>query len=137
MYRLSNRSLSALVGVHPSIAIIPQEAIKITPVDFMVFEGIRTMKRQRYLYSTGASKTLDSYHLYGLAIDIVPYVNGELSWEEEYFPPIVESVKTVIDEYNLPVQWGYDLWKWDLAHWQMSNFKRSYDARKFNPIICK
>lgn len=128
-YRLSKKSLGNLIGVHPEIAFIPVEAIKITKMDFMVFEGVRTMKRQKYLYSTGASKTLDSYHLYGLAIDLVPTPEGKKSWDESLFPPVVEAVKEVIKAHGLAVQWGYDLWKWDLAHWQMSGFKYSYDVR--------
>lgn len=136
-YRFSIKSKSNLVGLHPEIGFMFTEAIKITTMDFMLFEGVRTMQRQRYLYATGASKTLDSYHLYGLAGDAVPTPNGKPSWEEDLFPPMVEAIKQVIKTHGLAVQWGYDLWKWDLAHFQMSGFKHSYDVRKFDPKVCK
>lgn len=137
MYRFSKRSKGNLVGLHPEIGFMFTEAIKITEMDFMLFEGVRTMKRQRYLYATGASKTLDSYHLYGLAGDAVPTPNGKLTWKEEYFPPMVKAIKQVIKTHGLEVQWGYDLWKWDKAHFQMSGFKHSYDVRDLITKVCE
>ena len=138
MYRLGNRSKGSLIGLHPEIGFMFTEAIKITKQDFTLFEGVRSMKRQKYLYATGASKTLDSYHLYGLAGDAVPYHNGKLDWSEELFPPITVAMKDVIKTHGLAVQWGYDLWKWDMAHWQMSGFKNSYDVRKYkHKLVCK
>ena len=140
MYLFSNKSKSNLVGLHPEIGFMFTEAIKISTMDFMLFEGVRTMQRQRYLYATGASKTLDSYHLYGLAGDAVPTPasnNHKPTWEEEYFPPMVAAIKDVIKTHGLTVQWGFDLWEWDMAHFQMSGFKNSYDVRKLDPKVCK
>ena len=68
MYRLSKRSQKELIGVHPMLAFVVTEAIKVTKQDFMVLDGIRSTKEQRKLVNRGVSKTMDSYHLYGLAV---------------------------------------------------------------------
>ena len=130
MYSLSNRSMKELIGVHPVLAFAVTEAIKITKQDFMVVDGLRTKNEQEKLVAKGFSKTIDSYHLYGLAVDLVAYVDGKPSWDEKYYPAIEEAMKTVIEKYDLPIEWGYDKWKWDLPHWQMTGWKSKYDARK-------
>jgi peptidoglycan L-alanyl-D-glutamate endopeptidase CwlK len=122
--------MKELVGVHPILAFAVTEAIKISKQDFMVLDGIRSQDEQRKLVDRGVSKTMDSYHLYGLAVDLVAYVDGKPSWEEKYYPAIAEAMKAVITEYDLPIDWGYDLWKWDLPHWQMTGWKDKYDFRK-------
>ena len=132
MYRLGKRSMSELVGVHPILGFAVTEAIKISNQDFMVFDGVRTEAEQRKLVGRGVSKTNNSYHLYGLAVDLVAYVDGKPSWEEEYYSDIAAAMKFVIIEHNLPIDWGYDLWKWDLAHWQLTGMKDKYDIRRLS-----
>ena len=131
MYKLSKRSQRELIGVHPSLAFVVMEAIKITEQDFMVLDGLRTKKEQKKLVARGVSKTMNSYHLYGLAVDLVAYVKGKPTWEEKYYHEIAKAVKTVCEKYNIDVDWGYDLWKWDMAHFQMTGQKPYYDYRKF------
>ena len=41
MYKLSKRSMSNLVGVHPDLDAVIERAIQITPIDFGVSEGVR------------------------------------------------------------------------------------------------
>jgi len=129
MYKLSQKSLSNLVGVHPLIAFAVTEAIKVTKQDFMVFEGIRTMQKQQEYYDKGTSKTLDSYHLYGLAVDLVAYKKGP-SWDEVLYPEINRAMKEVITKHNLVgIDNGFDIWGWDLPHWQLTGMKAEYDIR--------
>ena len=137
MYKLSNRSLSNLVGVHPYLAYAVMEAIKITKQDFMVLDGVRTAKEQQALVDRGVSKTNNSYHLYGLAVDLVAYVDGKPSWEEKYYKDIANAMKAVIEMCGLPIEWGYDKWKWDMPHWQITKLnhvdaRHEYDIRKLN-----
>jgi len=134
MYKLGTRSLSELVGVHPILSFAVVKAIAITKQDFMVFDGVRTAKEQRKLVERGVSKTNNSYHLYGLAVDLVAYVDGKPSWEEKYYTEISEAMKSVIVKYDLPIEWGYDMWKWDLPHYQISKLefvdaRHKYDIR--------
>lgn len=136
MYKLSNRSMKELIGVHPILAFAVTEAIKITKQDFMVLDGLRTEAEQGKLVARGMSKTMNSYHLYGLAVDLVAYVDGKPSWDSRYYMAIAEAMKKVISEHNLPIEWGYDKWKWDLPHYQITKLdgkdaRQVYDARKF------
>ena len=133
MYKLGKKSLGKLVGVHPQLAFVVTEAIKISQQDFSVTEGVRTMQRQKQLVAKGASKTYRSYHLNGLAVDLVPYVGGKLSWDEKYFPAIHDAMVTVIKKHNLNIDNGFDLWKWDMPHWQMTGKRSEYDIRKIKP----
>ena len=56
-FRLSERSIKRLDGVHPRLAALVREAAALSPVDFMVTEGVRTPERQAALVRAGASRT--------------------------------------------------------------------------------
>jgi hypothetical protein len=122
-----------MIGLHPYLTFAVEEAIKITEVDFTILNsgGIRTYSQQKKLVDRGLSKTLDSYHQYGLAVDLVAYVNGKPTWEEKYYPKIAEAMKIIINKYGLPIDNGFDLWGWDMPHWQLTGFKTKYDIRKY------
>jgi len=56
---------------------------------FKVFEAFRTPERQRWLYEQGRgrpgsivtnAKPWESFHQYGLAVDLVLFVNGQWTW---------------------------------------------------------
>lgn len=111
------------------------EAIKISKVDFGVIEGVRRMKRQKKLVKQGKSKTFNSYHLYGLAVDLVPYIDGNYRWDDPAaFQEIAVAMQKVINTYSLPVEWGFKKWGWDMPHWQMTGFRAKYDIRKIDPV---
>lgn len=137
MYRLGTQSMRNLVGVHPYLAFAVMKAIKVTSQDFSVVEGVRSMSRQRELVAKGRSKTFNSYHLYGLATDLVPFVNGKKTWEDRYFKEIHNAMSSVIEKYNLPIDNGFDLWNWDKPHWQMTGWREKYDIRKIDPKCFK
>jgi len=131
MYRLSTRSRKKLIGVHPFLSFAVEKAIEICEVDFGVIEGVRSFQRQKSLVKQGRSKTFNSYHLYGLAVDLVPWIDGNFRWDDdEAFKKIAKAMKEVIDRYKLPIEWGYELWGWDKPHWQMSGWRGKYDVRK-------
>ena len=136
MYKLSKRSMKELIGVHPILAFAVTEAIKLTNQDFMVLDGLRTTKEQEKLVARGVSKTMNSFHLYGLATDLVAYVDGRPSWEEHHYYAIETAMKQVIKKHSLPIEWGYDKWSWDMPHWMISKLngmdaREVYDVRKF------
>jgi peptidoglycan L-alanyl-D-glutamate endopeptidase CwlK len=66
--------------VDERLQILAKEVIRISPVDFAVTEGIRTRERQAQLYREGKTKTLNSKHLEGKAIDICPVIDGKLDY---------------------------------------------------------
>ena len=78
-YKLVTRSLQNLSGVHPDMVAVVKKAIEITEVDFTVIEGIRNIDRQRQLLKAGKSTTLNSRHITGHAVDMVPW---PVDWED-------------------------------------------------------
>lgn len=84
---LGERSLKNLWGVHPDLVAVVKRAIQITRTDFAVIEGVRTKERQKELVRKGASKTMNSRHLTGHAVDIVPVKNGAISWRIDDIHP--------------------------------------------------
>lgn len=106
-YVLGNKSRRRLYGVHPDLVLVVNKAIEITTQDFTVLEGLRTLERQQQLYNTGKSKTMNSRHLTGHAVDLAPW---PISWDWEYFYPIAEAMKAAADEVGVPIEWGGD-WK--------------------------
>lgn len=132
-FKLGTRSLNRMVGVHPELAFCVHKAIEICAVDFGVIEGVRSMDRQRTLVADGKSKTFKSYHLYGLAVDLVPYINGRYTWEDtDAFVLISAAMREVINQYKLDIEWGYDKWGWDMPHWQMTGYRAKYDIRRID-----
>ena len=111
MYNLGNKSKSELMGVHPHLIKVVEEAIKITTVDFGAQDGLRTMEEQREYVRRGVSKTFNSRHLpqkdgYSHAVDLVPYINGRLRWEWEPIYHIAHAVDYAATQLNVPLVWG-------------------------------
>ena len=121
-YSLSFRSRQRLSGVHPDLVAVVKRAIEITEQDFSVLEGIRGIERQRKLVKKGKSTTMNSRHLTGHAVDLVPY---PVSWDWEYFYPIADAMKAAAKELDVDLEWGGD-WKSfpDGPHFQLS--RRAY-----------
>ena len=105
-FTLNTRSLKNLSGVHPDMVAVMQKAIQLTPVEFIITEGLRTQERQAQLFKAGASKTMNSRHLTGHAVDIAPVVAGEIRWDWELFRKIAPAVKQAATELNIPIVWG-------------------------------
>lgn len=105
-YKLGSRSLKELDGVHEDLIKVVKRAIEITAQDFSVHDGIRTLEEQKKLVERGASKTLQSRHITGHAVDLVPYINGKLRWEWEPIYIIADAVKTAAREFDIPIRWG-------------------------------
>ena len=115
---LGARSKTKLEGVHPDLVAVVQLAIRNTEQDFSVIEGLRTVTRQRELLAAGKTTTMNSRHLTGHAVDLVPY---PVSWDWKYFYPIAEAMKDAARELNVELEWGGD-WKSfpDGPHFQLS-----------------
>jgi peptidoglycan LD-endopeptidase CwlK len=125
MYHLSPRSLKRLKGVDESLERVVHRAIEITEVDFGVSCGLRTIEEQKKLYATGASKTMRSKHLDGEAVDLVAYMNGNVSWELSVYDEIATAVALAARELDLPVRWGAAWHIPDIRYWEKS-FEEAY-----------
>lgn len=107
-YALSKRSLARLEGVHPRLVALVREAIALSPVDFMVTEGLRTSQRQAALVRAGASRTLKSRHLTGHAVDVAALIDGQVRWDWPLYPRIAAAFKAAAVRQGTPVVWGGD-----------------------------
>lgn len=105
-FALGNLSRQNLVGVHPDLVRVVLRAIEITAHDFQVYDGVRTIEEQAALVASGASKTMESRHLTGHAVDLVPVVNGKLRWEIVPCCAIAEAVRSAAKELDIPIRWG-------------------------------
>ncbi len=107
-FRLSQRSRDRLQGVHPALVGVVEAAILRTPVDFMITEGVRTAARQAQLVKAGASRTLNSRHLTGHAVDVAAVVEGQIRWDWPLYPRIAEAFKAAARERGAAIVWGGD-----------------------------
>ncbi|QXO64392.1 M15 family metallopeptidase [Morganella morganii] len=108
-FRFSKRSEDNLKGVNSDLVRVIRRALEITPVDFIVIEGLRTQARQKELVAAGKSQTNNSRHLTGHAVDIIP-VNTK--WQIEEFKPLLKAVKQAADELGVKLRFGIN-WKND------------------------
>ena len=120
-FKLSTRSRQRLVGVHSDLVLVVGKAIELTYVDFMVIEGVRSIKRQQELVSKGVSQTMRSRHLTGHAVDLAPLVDGEIPWHDwREFSEVAYSMAAAADHYGIVLEWGGN-WKTfkDGPHFQL------------------
>ena len=107
-FKLSKRSESKLLGVHEDLQRIVKRAIELTSVDFGVTEGVRTLERQRELFSSGASLTMNSKHLTGRAVDLVAYVGSEVRWDWPLYHKLADVMKASASELGVEIVCGAD-----------------------------
>ena len=108
-FEFSKRSEDNLKGINPSLEKVIRRTLEISPVDFIVIEGLRTKERQKELVNTGKSQTMNSRHLTGNAVDIIP-VNTK--WQIDEFKPLLKAVKQAADELGVKLRFGIN-WKND------------------------
>lgn len=118
---LDARSRKRLEGVHPDLVKVIEAADEMSPLEFIVTEGVRTLARQQQLVAAGASKTLKSRHLTGHAVDLAVKVNGEIRWDWPLYGRLAATVKEAAANLGIPVEWGGD-WRSfkDGPHFQLS-----------------
>ena len=107
-FRLSERSLRRLTGVHPRLVALVREAAALSPVEFMVTEGLRTAERQAALVRAGASRTKRSRHLTGHAVDVAALVEGQVRWDWPLYPRIAAAFKAAAVRQGTAIVWGGD-----------------------------
>lgn len=123
-FKLSTESEMCLVGVHADLVKVVREAIKLSSTDFKVIEGKRSLARQKALFAKGATKTMNSRHLTGHAVDIVPL---PLDWKNKAaFKAVADAMFQAAKKLGVQIRWGGD--------WNMngeSNDERFYDGPHF------
>lgn len=114
-FKLSKRSLARLEGVDERMVRVVKTAISFSNVDFGVIQGLRTIEEQRELVAKGASQTMKSKHLDGLAVDVMAYVGSRGSWEMSLYDDIADAFKLAAIEEDVSIRWG--------AAWQINDIR--------------
>lgn len=119
-FKLSQRSLQRLDGVHPDLAAVVARAIQLTTVDFGVIEGVRSLAKQKEYVAVGASNTLNGRHLTGHAVDLAAYIGNTVRWDWPLYYKLADAMKAAAAELKIPIEWGGD-WKTfkDGPHFQL------------------
>jgi len=112
-FNLSQKSLDRLEGVNDDMVRVVKKAIELTKIDFGVICGLRTVEEQEELVAKGASQTMKSKHIDGLAVDLMAYLGGRASWELNLYDDIADAMKEAAKLENVGVRWG--------AAWQIDN----------------
>jgi peptidoglycan L-alanyl-D-glutamate endopeptidase CwlK len=80
-FTFGKTSEKELIGVNADLVRCTRLALDMSTQDFMVFDGIRSVEEQKQHVKNGTSKTMKSKHLDGLAVDLVPWINGKPTWD--------------------------------------------------------
>lgn len=137
--KLGAQAETRLKGVDNVLANLVREAATLSVVPFTVTEGLRTKERQAQLVKAGASKTQNSRHLTGHAVDLWPLdpktmkplpsdaafkrgspearkASNDL-WAGLRAISIV--MKELAKKHGVQLEWGGD-WGWDAPHFQLN-----------------
>lgn len=114
------RNSERLAGVHPDLVRVVRRAVQSMPFDVSVIEGMRTIETQRRYVASGASKTMNSRHLTGHAVDLAPMIDGKVSWHWPQYFKLAPIMKQAAKDEGVLIEWGGD-WRSfkDGPHWQL------------------
>ena len=118
-------SLKRLKGVHPDLVKVVYRAVELVEKPVLVVDGKRTIAQQRKYVDDGKSKTMNSRHLTGHAVDLVAVdrsikdKNKQLLWSKPHATEVADAMQKAADELGVSIERGYD-WGWDAPHFQLS-----------------
>jgi len=132
-FKLSEKSINKLEGVHEDLVKIVKLAITISFVDFSVGEGLRTVERQKELVKAGKSKTMLSRHLTGHAVDLwaIHPDTKDITWEAKYYDMIANAMLEAAAKLQIPLTWGGTFKGFaDLVHFELPKAFEKYKGDK-------
>jgi hypothetical protein len=130
------RNLESILGAgNPKSKILikaVKEFIHQTPIDFCIISngGLRNSELQNKLFRNGKSKCdgykIKSKHQLGLAIDLVPWVNGSATWQDRHTYGLAGAFLGFCKAKGYPIRSGADWngdgnWNdgWDPCHMEI------------------
>lgn len=112
MFSFSKKSLAQLDTVNPRLKALAIQVLSVSPIDFTIVQGRRTVEQSAQNIKNGTSFLSDpskSKHVTGEAIDFAPYVNGKLDWDDrEKFWTIAKLFKQEAEKMGIKVRLGAD-----------------------------
>jgi len=115
-YKLGKRSKEKLEGVDERMVSIVRYAVSVTKQDFSVICGLRTRREQEALVKKGASKTMNSKHLDGNAVDLMAWIDGG-RWELNLYDEIADAMAEAARAIDTAVKWGAAWSVGDIRYW--------------------
>lgn len=124
MSSFGKQSIESLKGVHPDLVKVMAKAILTTPIDFTITDGVRTLAMQKTLYAKGRTtaggivtkadgvKNKSNHQVkadgYCYAIDLYPYVNGKIDFndKENRLAIISAHILATANCLGVKVVWG-------------------------------
>lgn len=112
IYKFGTTSKERLSTCHEDLQKVLESAIALSPIDFGIAEGHRTIERQKQLFDEGKSKidgiTKKGKHNYSpsLAVDVYAFVNGKASWDAKELCLIAGVILSVAANYGIKLRWG-------------------------------
>ena len=129
MFTLSKRSTERLIGVHPDLIKVVKLALTMCEIDFSVIEGVRSAEKQREYVAKGVSKTMNSRHITGHAVDLYP-VGKPTPFDR--CPSIAAAMFEAAIALKVQIRWGGD---WDMDG--DSKDEKFYDGPHFELLRSK
>lgn len=132
-FKFGKASEAELIGVDNRLVQVARLALSLSSQDFGVFDGLRTVAEQRKLVNRGMSKTMNSKHLEGLALDLVPWYNGKYVWEWSLIYPVVMAVDRAATQlgYAHLITWGG---AWDRT---LADFGSDKDSQEYKREVSR
>lgn len=100
-----------LIGVHPDLVRVVRRAKakmleQAGPLSFVIAEGVRTKERQRELVAVGASRTMESRHITGHAIDLGAIVDGTYRPDWPLYYALANVMLWAAIQESVTIVWG-------------------------------
>lgn len=125
MITLTDSDKKKLLQAHPDLVKVVNAYLKSGTIPIKIMEVGRSLAQQKANIAKGVSWTMRSRHLVspdGLAraVDIVPLVDGKITWSWPVYYKLAPQMKAAAKSVKIPVEWGGD-WKSnkDGPHWQL------------------
>lgn len=112
MFKFSKKSIAQLDTVDPRLKELALRVIAISPIDFTIVQGRRTVAQSAQNIAAGTSFLKDpskSKHVTGEAFDFAPYVNGKIDWDDrEKFWTIAQLFMAESKKMGISIRLGAD-----------------------------
>lgn len=119
MFKFGKRSEDHIKNTKIRMKEIVRKALSYQLMDFGIIESIRPKLSQNILYDAGKSKVkwphskhnIQNPHELCDALDIVPFINGQISWKIEHCLPLSGIILAAAAELGYKIRWGGN---WDM-----------------------
>jgi peptidoglycan L-alanyl-D-glutamate endopeptidase CwlK len=105
-WKFGKRSIIKMDGIDENLKAVTTRALQLSPIDFGVTCGLRTQHEQNQLMATGKTQARYSRHQDGMAVDVVAYVDGKVSWEIKHYVVIAQAFAEAARELDVKIRWG-------------------------------